>query len=66
MQRFFRVTPPAVHGMGECAIVSWKLKRLQTSWFDGVGQQQQAARERSRDEKFATFGEETQEVSSIG
>ena len=52
---------------GECANVSWKLKRLQTLWFDGIGKNNiKPFRERSRDEQCVTYGEETQEVACIG
>ena len=51
----------------ECANVSWKLKRLQTLWFDGIGKNNiKPFRERSRDEQCVTYGEETQEVACIG
>ena len=38
---------------GMCANLSWKLKRLQTLWFDGIGRNNiKPVRERSRDEGF--------------
>ena len=50
-----------------CANLSWKLKRLQTLWFDGIGRNNiKPVRERSRDEQSVTFGEETQEVACAG
>ena len=55
------------HGIGMCANLSWKLKRLQTLWFDGIGRNNiKPVRERSRDEQSVTFGEETQEVACAG
>ena len=52
---------------GKCANPSWKLKRLQTLWFDGIGRNNiKPVRERSRDEQSVTFGEETQEKASAG
>ena len=48
------------------AILSWKLKRLPLGWFDDVAKRNQAAQERSRDGKFATKGQRTQEVTSSG
>ena len=52
---------------GKCANLSWKLKRLQTPWFDGIGRNNiKPVRERSRDEQSVTFGEETQEVACAG
>ena len=51
----------------KCANLSWKLKRLQTLWFDGIGRNNiKPVRERSRDEESVTFGEETQEEASTG
>ena len=53
--------------VGKCANPSWKLKRLQTLWFDGIGRNNiKPVRERSRDEESVTFGEETQEKASAG
>ncbi len=53
--------------MGMCANLSWKLKRLQTPWFDGIGRNNiKPVRERSRDEESVTFGKETQEVACAG
>ena len=53
--------------MGMLANLSWKLKRLQTLWFDGIGRNNiKPVRERSRDEQSVTFGEETQEVACAG
>ncbi len=50
-----------------CANLSWKLKRLQTPWFDGIGRNNiKPVRERSRDEESVTFGKETQEVACAG
>ena len=50
-----------------CANLSWKLKRLQTLWFDGIGRNNiKPVRERSRDEESVTFGEKTQEEASTG
>ena len=50
-----------------CANLSWKLKRLQTLWFDGIGRNNiKPVRERSRDEESVTFGEKTQEVACAG
>ncbi len=52
---------------GKCANLSWKLKRLQTLWFDGIGRNNiKPVRERSRDEESVTFGEKTQEEASTG
>ncbi len=52
---------------GMCANLSWKLKRLQTPWFDGIGRNNiKPVRERSRDEESVTFGKETQEVACAG
>ena len=54
-------------GLGKCANLSWKLKRLQTLWFDGIGRNNiKPVRERSRDEESVTFGEKTQEEASTG
>ena len=54
-------------GSGKCANLSWKLKRLQTLWFDGIGRNNiKPVRERSRDEESVTFGEKTQEEASTG
>ena len=54
-------------GCRKCANLSWKLKRLQTLWFDGVGRNNiKPVRERSRDEESVTFGEKTQEEASTG
>ena len=51
----------------KCANLSWKLKRLQTLWFDGIGRNNiKPVRERSRDEESVTFGEKTQEEASTG
>ena len=51
----------------KCANLSWKLKRLQTLWFDGIGKKNiKPVRERSRDEESVTFGQETQEVACAG
>ena len=51
----------------KCANLSWKLKRLQTLWFDGIGRNNiKPVRERSRDEASVTFGEKTQEEASTG
>ncbi len=53
--------------VGMCANLSWKLKRLQTPWFDGIGRNNiKPVRERSRDEESVTFGKETQEVACAG
>ena len=53
--------------IGKCANLSWKLKRLQTLWFDGIGRNNiKPVRERSRDEESVTFGEKTQEEASTG
>ncbi len=53
--------------LGMCANLSWKLKRLQTPWFDGIGRNNiKPVRERSRDEESVTFGKETQEVACAG
>ena len=53
--------------VGKCANLSWKLKRLQTLWFDGIGRNNiKPVRERSRDEESVTFGEKTQEEASTG
>ena len=53
--------------LGKCANLSWKLKRLQTLWFDGIGKKKiKPVRERSRDEVSVTFGQETQEVACAG
>ena len=61
----FQVNDGAVHG--KCANPSWKLKRLQTLWFDGIGRNNiKPVRERSRDEQSVTFGEETQEKANAG
>ena len=55
------------HLFGKCANLSWKLKRLQTLWFDGIGRNNiKPVRERSRDEESVTFGEKTQEEASTG
>ncbi len=55
------------HDIGMCANLSWKLKRLQTPWFDGIGRNNiKPVRERSRDEESVTFGKETQEVACAG
>ena len=52
---------------GKCANLSWKLKRLQALWFDGIGRNNiKPVRERSRDEESVTFGEKTQEEASTG
>ena len=54
-------------GERKCANLSWKLKRLQTLWFDGIGRNNiKPVRERSRDEESVTFGEKTQEEASTG
>ena len=57
-----------IQDMGrKCANLSWKLKRLQTLWFDGIGRNNiKPVRERSRDEESVTFGEKTQEEASTG
>ena len=56
-----------VQAVGKCANLSWKLKRLQTLWFDGIGRNNiKPVRERSRDEASVTFGEKTQEEASTG
>ena len=40
----------------DCANLSWKLKRLQTLWFDGIGRNNiKPVRERSRDEESVNF-----------
>ncbi len=55
------------HLARKCANLSWKLKRLQTLWFDGIGRNNiKPVRERSRDEESVTFGEKTQEEASTG
>ncbi len=55
------------HKAGKCANLSWKLKRLQTLWFYGIGRNNiKPVRERSRDEESVTFGEKTQEEASTG
>ena len=42
----------------KCSNLSWKLKRLQTLWFDGIGKKKiKPVRERSRDEESVTFGQ---------
>ena len=58
----------AIHAtIRKCANLSWKLKRLQTLWFDGIGRNNiKPVRERSRDEESVTFGEKTQEEASTG
>ncbi len=64
-QAFSFQKPEATAGM--CANLSWKLKRLQTPWFDGIGRNNiKPVRERSRDEESVTFGKETQEVACAG
>ncbi len=61
------VAQGVVNDVGKCANLSWKLKRLQTLWFDGIGRNNiKPVRERSRDEESVTFGEKTQEEASTG
>ncbi len=61
------LTSPSLRLFRMCANLSWKLKRLQTPWFDGIGRNNiKPVRERSRDEESVTFGKETQEVACAG
>ena len=66
-RRWAQKLKPSMRQVRKCANLSWKLKRLQTLWFDGIGRNNiKPVRERSRDEESVTFGEKTQEEASTG